>query len=226
MTSRECKFFVLALWFEMWSILVARNASTAHVGKPSYRYYLLAQAHIALNRLYHGLAHIDDVVAWWYLAFGEFEDPWAALLALMFHESVFDPKSKINERNSAVLLTEAWVEIGLFPDLTLAKSRHQIKATSHRRKAKRNDTKLVCDIDLLPLAFSTDLFDANTELIRRENDHLSDQEFYEDRTLFLAELAERGVFQHQFFKCYEEAAQANIARAIKIWREKLAVSRK
>lgn len=226
MTSRECKFFVLELWFEMWSILAARNQSTAHVGKPSFAYYQLAQMYQGNKRHYHDLLHIDESVDWWMRVGHLMNDPWACLMVLMYHDCVYDPRAADNEAMSADEMERMYLTLGLFRDSTLLFARHCLRATDHAQLSRSNDVQLVCDIDLIRLAESPEEFDRYTDLIRREYAQVSDQDFYRGRIEILERLAKRGVFQSEYFKMFEDKAQENIRRSVAQMRKMLAVSRK
>lgn len=214
MTPRECQYFTLDLWFDLWQNLSERNLSGSHVSKPSYTYYSLAEKYQEAHRHYHDLSHIDQSVGLWLKLRHLMNDPWACLLALVYHDCILDPYAKDNEVKSADEMERVYHEVGLFRDATLHSARRYVIATDHARLSDDNDVQLVCDIDLVALAADWDTFDRNTMKIFREYHQTDDQAFCEGRIKVLERLAARGVFQHPSFEPLEVIAQKNIHHSV------------
>ena len=221
MTSRDCQFFNLELWFELWQVIEEQSRATSYVGKPSFAYYQLCERYQEPQRQYHILTHIDDGVAIWFNVFHLFCRPYAALLGWLYHDSIYRVMQLDNELKSAselVRVYESDMRLDRY-DPMLTWAIHHIKSTDHRSLSSSDDTKLVCDIDLFSLAATPELFAMNTEKIRLEYRQLSDQDFYLGRADFLEELSQRGIFQHPYFRPYEASAQENIAHSVAKWRK-------
>lgn len=213
-TTSDCQYFTRTLWFELWQNLSERNLSKSQVGNPSYAYYLLAEKYQGSHRHYHDLSHIDQSVGLWLKIRHLMNDPWACLLALVYHDCILDPYAKDNEAKSADEMERVYLEVGLFRDATLHFARRCVSATDHTHLSDDNDVQLVCDIDLVALAADWDTFDANTMKIFREYHQTDYPAFCQGRIEVLERLAARGVFQHPAFKPLETRAQQNIQHSV------------
>ncbi len=121
-----------------WNGLMARLAVPAD--KADALWTALHTAYTELHRHYHGMSHIDALVAAFVPLRDRFGDPDAALLAIFYHDIVYDPPRPDNEERSAERL------IADFPGHERAQ-RH-VLATKHHDATGDADTSLVLDLDM------------------------------------------------------------------------------
>jgi len=181
----------------------------------------LVKRYSEANRKYHDLDHIvmmldehSEVVG------GESYDKSAVEFGIWFHDAVYDPQSKSNEGNSAVLAENALLRLGFksfFRDMV----KDAIKATDHVSSAKTPEARMLIDLDLAILGQSKERFDAYEVAVRQEYAHVPDAEFRAARLAILQSFLERSfIYQTEFFeKKYGEAARRNLEMSVERLRE-------
>ncbi|MGH8017693.1 MAG: HD domain-containing protein [Opitutaceae bacterium] len=177
----------------------------------------LRAAYTQPGRHYHGVWHIEECLALLDEHRILAQDPRALELAIWFHDVVYEPGAKDNERASAAWALP-WLErlemaAGSIEDvcaMIIATERHEPQA------ADPPDCALMIDIDLTSLAAEPEVFARNTELIRREFQQIDEREFARGRVRFLeAFLARARIYQADVFhERYEARARANLRRSL------------
>lgn len=178
------------------------------------------------DRHYHAFWHINDALdlleevrrdmpAW-------FADPArdaAIELAIFEHDVVYNTRLDDNEKRSGLLAQAHALELG-FDVLTGASAHLYIMATTHKAPAPTRDARIVCDIDLAPLAAPSRTFRLNTRHVRREYAQVPDDAFKAGRKRFFAKMLDRAVrptiYQTEYFQeRFEAAARANLERLVR-----------
>jgi predicted metal-dependent HD superfamily phosphohydrolase len=187
----------------------------------------LCAAYAQSGRHYHGVAHIEECLELFDGHRNLARDPFALELAIWFHDVVCEPGATGNERASAAWARE-WLErLGIGPStiedvcaIIVATERHEVPADGSP------DCALMIDIDLASLAAPPEVFERNTELIRREFHRTGEQEFARGRARFLeAFLARDRIYQTDVFhERYEALARANLRRSLERFQVALADS--
>ena len=137
------------------------------------------------------------------------------VLALNFHDAIYDPRRNDNEEKSAKLFVK------LFGHMVSARRRNKIvaliMATKHDRAPKTFEEKLICDIDLAIFGQPRPVFDAYEKAIRKEYAWVPIKDFRAGRAAVLKHfLAQPSIYRLTYFKrCYEKAARANLKRSLK-----------
>ncbi len=178
-------------------------------------------------RAYHGTAHI--ALLWhrhcqYGTGLSVQQEPWNTLLAsaIAFHDAVYDAAERNNEARSAALWQNA--APALPPD-AIAWVTGTILATANHLAAQPAPgmpseswaaRAWMLDLDLTPLGEDPATFDANTEALRHEFRHLSDEAWATGRATFLRAIAAtprlfRTTILHDAF---EAPARANFGRAL------------
>ena len=165
----------------------------------------LTRRHLEPHRHYHSVEHVAAMLH----AGRVFPLDDAQIMAVWFHDAVYDPRSTTNEEDSAalartLLLTAGWGEdrVELVQRIVLDTKRH---APSLPAAAP------VLDLDLMSLAAPWPEFVRNTENIRKEYAHVADAEFAAGRTAFFTAMLERQrLFFTPFGAALEPAARANL----------------
>ncbi len=175
----------------------------------------LYERYTAPDRHYHDIRHITASLAELDGVRQLARDPAAIELAIWFHDCVYEAHRMDNEEQSAVIARQSLQRMGAHSSLTEAVNQ-MILATRHTAPATKPDEQLLTDIDLAPLGASSDVFEANGRLIRREYAHLDDQSYARGRAKILRSFLSRAsIFATELFAGrYEQQARANLAHAI------------
>lgn len=164
------------------------------------------------QRHYHTLDHIAAVVADFLPLRDRFEDADAALLALFFHDIVYDPVRSDNEERSAEALRAR-----LDGD-TAARACAHILATK-KHEAHTLDSSLVVDIDMAILAAPWPDYLRYAENVAREYLPVYGADAYRSGRceMFLKPVQERRIFLTEVFAPREADAQRNIRDELLLW---------
>jgi predicted metal-dependent HD superfamily phosphohydrolase len=138
------------------------------------------------HRRYHDLAHLAAVLG----LVGQLDgatDPDAVRLAAWYHDVVYDPTRRDNEKVSAQR-ARAGLR-GLVPDERIAEVERLVLLTAgHDPGPEDANGAVLCDADLAVLAGPPDAYVAYASAVREENAHLSDEEFTAGRIAVLEHL--------------------------------------
>ncbi len=170
------------------------------------------------HRYYHTLDHIAAVVADWQRLRDGFETPDSALLALFFHDIVYDPARQDNEAMSAGLLRE-WLQDEV--DARVIKHAcYCIWQTKHHQATGDADTDLVLDIDMAILGAPWDAYLRYAENVAREYIPVYGLDAYAaGRSAVFIEptLAHDRLFLTEAFAGLETQARENLSAERDLW---------
>lgn len=127
------------------------------------------------HRHYHTLVHVDACLVWLDWFSGSARHPGEVELALWFHDAVYDPRARDNERLSADLVHELLAAVGV-PGPALDRIAAHVLATEHH-VASGGDASLLADLDLTILGAPVRDFDRFEGEIRREYAHVGESEY-------------------------------------------------
>lgn len=176
------------------------------------------------DRHYHGMAHVE--LLWRrHLRYGAglpvSAAPWHGWIAcaIAFHDAIYDATRADNEQASAALWRAAapalpsegieWVA-----GTILATSDHLGAAPEPAMPAAAWQARVwMLDLDLTPLGEVRAVFNANTDLLRREFAHLSDAQWEQGRAAFLRKMVgvPRLYRTPVLHDAFEAQARANLA---------------
>jgi predicted metal-dependent HD superfamily phosphohydrolase len=164
------------------------------------------------HRRYHDVSHIDACLRVFDEHRGFATRPGEVIVALLFHDAVYDPTRADNETRSAALASAALADAD--PD-----ARERIAAAieaTRTHEASEPDAALVIDVDLSILGAEPLAYDVFERAVRAEYAHVRDDAFRTGRRGVLERLAERpAIFVTPALRArYEDRARANLARAI------------
>jgi predicted metal-dependent HD superfamily phosphohydrolase len=192
-------------------------------GLPAGMRAALEAAYASPPRAYHSFDHVLEVLGHYdTVAAGPgWMQPTEALLAVLYHDAIYDAGKPDNEARSAQLARESiaqWLpDHGIDADrvaaLILATARHG-KLKAHEVDA---DAALFLDCDMAILAAAPERFDAYDQGIAREyRGRVPGWLFQFNRRRFLKGLLERErIFLSPFFHArLDAAARANLRRAL------------
>ena len=178
---------------------------------------MIEQRYSAAGRFYHNLKHIENCLTEFREIEAKMIDPRAVVLALLFHDIVYDPQAQQHLANEIA----SWDMLKHFCQLNdqdHSMIMNHILHTSHNFTGDKNeDTDYVCYIDMAILGYSEHEFEQYEANIRREYAFASDADYQAGRGHFLQTLlASEQIFKTDYFKNkYEESARANIKNLIK-----------
>jgi predicted metal-dependent HD superfamily phosphohydrolase len=166
------------------------------------------------NRHYHTTQHIASLLRLLDDLGQAVVDRDAAILAILFHDVIYDSRRSDNEERSAALARTRLALLGL-PDEVIAKVEHWIHATKHAQdfKTSDRDLSLLLDLDLSTLAVAPAEYRAYADAIRREYRHVPDELYRAGRRRVLEGfLARDRIYRTDELRAlWEEPARANIA---------------
>lgn len=163
------------------------------------------------HRHYHNLEHISMLFA---AASGHgirLSTP--QMLAIFYHDAVYDPTRKDNEEKSNELFLEHHAGT-LIKDYTIRVSNMIFDTKFHR--SDDHESQVILDLDLCGFGYDYSTFQYTTSLVRKEYSHLSDDVWLANRKLFLESLLNRKyIFNtHWGRDFYEIKARRNIEREL------------
>jgi predicted metal-dependent HD superfamily phosphohydrolase len=166
-----------------------------------------------LHRAYHTLQHLDECFA--LFDEGLAEHPGEVLLALWFHDAIYDPKRNDNEEKSADWGAAALASAGARAEV-ITRFRELVVATRHEAQPQSADARLLVDIDLSILGAEPQRFDEYEAQVRKEYAHVPHLFFRMARARILkAFVARPSIYSTARFKeRFEAQARANLSRSL------------
>jgi predicted metal-dependent HD superfamily phosphohydrolase len=167
------------------------------------------------HRHYHTVHHIAAVLDILRAHLGALEHPDEAVLAVWYHDAVYDPTRNNNEARSAELATTHLLAAHAPVDAA-ARVHAMILDTRHTGPATSPDGTLVADADLAIFAAPAIAFDAYDAAIRQEYATVPEAAYRAARRRVLREFLDRPfIYQSAAFrKQCERAARGNLERAV------------
>lgn len=167
------------------------------------------------HRHYHTLQHLSEcfekVTALLPLA----EHPPEVLLALWFHDAIYDTQRLDNEERSAIWARDQAIELGV--DAAAAQRIYDlVMATRHAAEPVGIDAQVLVDADLAVLGASVARFDEYEVQVRQEYAWVPEPVFRRKRAEVLKGfLARPQIYSTSVFRQrYEEQARSNLQRSI------------
>jgi len=169
------------------------------------------------HRHYHTIEHIASLLRLLDEHGHKVIDRDAMVLAILFHDIVYDPARHDNEEASADVAAERLAQLGL-PDRLIIKVRRYILATRHGESVgtiDETDLALLLDLDLSVLATAPALYRVYALAIRREYAHVPDVLYRSGRRHVLEGFrARERIYRTELHALWEEPARANLAGEI------------
>lgn len=194
-------------WRDAWAQLGTR-ADDALFAAVSSRY---REPH----RHYHTLQHLDECLRNAELLRTVAARPAEVILALWFHDAIYDVARSDNELLSANWARDSTRAAGLSSDVG-ERIHKLILATQHDAVPADADAQALLDVDLWILGAPTPRFDEYELQVRREYSDVPEPAFRNGRTRVLTTFLKREfVFNTLAFRsAFEDVARNNLARSI------------
>ncbi len=163
------------------------------------------------HRHYHTLDHVEHLLAQLLPVIDQLRDKDAVIIAIAYHDAVYDVKRSDNEERSAELARKALGPLGLDQAL-IAYSASMILATKTHGLCEDPDTNLFTDADLSILGAPTEAYARYTEQVRKEYSIYPDFLYNPGRRKVLAHfLAMPRIFKTAYFQDqFEDQARINL----------------
>lgn len=191
-------------WAENWIALGA-----AHTSPDIYRALLLH--HQEQHRHYHTLQHLQECLLTFETVRNHAVNPAEIVVALWFHDAVYDTTRHDNEERSAAWAGECLSAAHVAPQVT-ARVQELIMATRHNAVPTEADAILMVDVDLAILGAPPARFAEYEAQIRDEYRHVPEDLFAVARVAILRSFLQRErIFQTPaLFDMLEQQACRNM----------------
>jgi predicted metal-dependent HD superfamily phosphohydrolase len=172
------------------------------------------------HRAYHNVEHLKDCFQRFDEVHGLAQHPAEVLLALWFHDAIYDTRAGDNEEESARWARDVVVSSG-GPPTSASRIHDLILATRHDNNSFRGDAALVADIDLTILGAPPERFQVYDRQIRQEYAWVPEPDFREARLGILEGFLARPAIYltGPFRRKYEVQARQNLESAVADLRE-------
>lgn len=172
------------------------------------------------NRHYHGIAHIEALLALAEEYRALLSDPQAVEAAIWFHDAIYDSQAKDNEERSADL---AWRRLAgkLEParlervaTMILATAKHELPQIENAGAVR--DAELFLDMDMSILGAAPDVFDGYEAAVRKEYAWVPEAAWIAGRSAVLRSFLDRPFIylSEEFRDRFEAQARENIRRSL------------
>ncbi len=180
----------------------------------------LSALYRAADRHYHGLAHIEALLALAAEYRPILSDPQAVEAAIWFHDAIYDSRAKDNEARSAELARESLADriaparIERISAMIEATATHQVPDLGS--PDANRDAALFLDMDLSILGTPAALFDAYEAAVRRDYAWVDDTAWKTGRAAVLRNFLARPHIFHtpEFGERFEAQARENMERSL------------
>jgi predicted metal-dependent HD superfamily phosphohydrolase len=197
----------LAMWLETWQLLGAQP--------PPGELETLLAAWAQPQRHYHDQRHLAECLAHWAAWRGLAEHPGELGLAIWYHDAVYEPQAKDNERRSTDWARRSLSAAGL-GGAAAERVDALVMATCHHAPALGVDARLLSDIDLAVLGAPPERFAGYDRGVRAEYAWVPEPVYREKRREVLQQFLQRPrIYQTEpAFQTLEAQARTNLASAV------------
>lgn len=172
------------------------------------------------QRSYHVWRHIEALLRWAQELEAGLADVDAVVLAILFHDAIYDPMKSDNEAESARLLQAT--SLDAFSQASRDRAVRMVEATARHEvpyeidAADRSDLEAFLDMDLSILGASHEVFDRYEEAVRQEYAFVPPELFRAGRKRILEGfLARPELYFSEWGRArFEGAARSNLERSI------------
>ena len=168
------------------------------------------------HRHYHTLMHIESMTRYFDGIKAQLNAPNSVLLAIFYHDIIYDPTCNDNEVNSAMVFTQTFGSY--LSQTTLSRVRALTMATHKHELIEPHDTDMgyFLDMDLSILGASPQVYQDYAKAIRQEYHHVSDIDYQQGRKAVLERFLQRPrlYFSEFFYTKFEQQARANLSQEI------------
>ncbi|MBC6962103.1 MAG: N-methyl-D-aspartate receptor NMDAR2C subunit [Nitrosomonas sp.] len=181
---------------------------------PNGLFNRLITAYDEPHRRYHSVQHLKECIAHFSDVLDLAFHPGEVEIALWFHDAIYDPRNKDNERRSAEWADQALHQAGATSEIQ-QRVHDLIIATCHQTLPSEPDQQLLTDIDLAILGSPPARFREYDQQIKSEYSWMPGFLYRMKRKNVLRGfLARKYIYStNHFKKYYEQRARANLRAA-------------
>lgn len=172
-----------------WRVLLARFGVPWTIADSTFSD--VARRYEADDRVYHTLAHVQDVLDVVVRLEGHTTTPEPVQLAAWLHDVVYDSRATDNEERSAVYAGRLLQTLELPPETILEVQRLIRLTKTHVATADDGNAHVLLDADLAILGASPAAYDAYARAIRREYAWAPQERYRQGRSQVLKRFLER-----------------------------------
>ncbi len=181
----------------------------------------LYKAYARRGRHYHNGTHLLALFEAWQNFHRQLRDPDTVALAIWYHDAVYNPLRKDNERRSAQWARQDLQRWGLAPE-KIQTVVHMIEVTAHHHRLPEqvnHDLLWFLDFDLGILASSTDRYTRYVEQVRKEYRWVPEALYRQGRVKVLQHMLAQDFIYHTptFRQAHERNARENLRKEIAYW---------
>jgi len=195
-------------WRAAWIDLGARPRDALHAE--------LVARYAEPGRFYHTSQHLGECFAAFDAAAHLAERPAEIVVALWFHDAVYDTRAQDNEEQSARWAQRELIDGGATNEVA-ERVADLVLATRHAAVPDGADAKLLVDVDLSILGAPEARFAEYERQVRQEYGWVPEEAFHRGRSQVLRSFLERGAIYGTtwFAERLEAKARANLERSIR-----------
>ena len=221
-----------------WDIVMMEFPSTANDFSSNAWFDRLYEQHNETGRYYHTAVHLKELMEYFTIlqeSEGSSSSSTASAvrdsglgavyrLAVFFHDAIYDPKSRQNEKDSAVLFEQFCNEHQNIPNVTqtmvvtliLATEKHQVVKNDDNLSCDEGVQRLFLDMDMAVLGKHKEAYMAYAGLIRQEYSFVPEDVYCEKRAEVLTKFLQhsRIYVSDVFHTALEESARQNLQAEI------------
>jgi predicted metal-dependent HD superfamily phosphohydrolase len=206
-------------WLELFDNLEIKfdyNSEESEQTSLGFEFLQLFNKYSENHRFYHTPKHLIDCLKEFNGVEKLAKSPLIIASALWFHDVVYDPKTKNNERRSGNYMRRVLSNLGIPFQVVNAVNR-AILVTDHKTPIENIDEALTVDVDLSILGKPEEVFNDYDKNIRKEYLWVPEDSYRVGRKQVLRSfLARPYIYQTKNFRQkYEESARINLERAIR-----------
>lgn len=166
-------------------------------------------------RHYHNYAHLQHLFRDLLVVKQQINDWDSLLLALLYHDIIYDPTSKTNEEESAQLMAIRLSSIRVSSE-KIKKCQMHVLATKNHITTAQPDTSFFVDADLAILGAPWPAYHIYSHQIRQEYMMYADNIYWEGRKAVLSKfLSQDRIYKtDHFFLLYERQAKKNLKKEL------------
>ena len=167
------------------------------------------------GRHYHNYTHLQHLFRDLLAVKQQINDWDCLLLALLYHDIIYNPASKTNEEDSAQLMVIRLSSIHI-PSEKINTCEMHVLATKNHTATAQPDTSFLLDADLAILGAPWSVYDAYSKQIRQEYIMYADNIYWKGRRAVLRKfLSQDRIYKtDHFFLLYERQAKKNIKKEL------------
>jgi predicted metal-dependent HD superfamily phosphohydrolase len=167
------------------------------------------------DRHYHSINHIGSMLDQLSLFSLSKDDEAILILAIIFHDAIYNPIGKNNEVKSAELATQTIQEIGLPTKIIMEVSRLILLTEKHDSEKGDELGNIMLDLDLSIFSTSSALYKAYTKSIRNEYFMYPDFIYRSGRKKVVKSFLQREyIFKTNEFSKWEKTARKNLKNEV------------